>query len=123
MKAAYSALQDYEMEGRTLEVEYEFPEVLNDDWDGDINNDFPDYYRDKDGGRGGRRSPPREMGRRTPPSRRSPNRRRGRSRSPGFPGGRRSMSPRRRSLARRRPRSRSPYSRDDRSPYRPGFTD
>jgi len=131
MKIAYNALRDYELDGRLLEVEYEFPEVLEDGWDGDINNDFPDYYRDKDGNQG-RRSP--RLGRRTPPSKRGRSLR-SRSRSPY--GRRSSLSPRRgdrrglaspppsRRLRRMNSRDRSPYGRS-RSPYDrrgSGFTD
>lgn len=67
MKNAYESLNGYEFQGYRIQCDYEFPEVLDRDWDGEIDNNHPGYYT--------RRSPRGEK------NFRSRSRSRGRSRS------------------------------------------
>lgn len=41
MMAAYKDMDGKEFFGKTLEVEYEFPETCDTNWDGEVNNDHP----------------------------------------------------------------------------------
>lgn len=56
MMNAYDSLKGLDFMGRDLEVEYEFPETVDEDWRGEVNNDHP-----KSGERGG--APPRRASR------------------------------------------------------------
>jgi len=78
LKKAYEGMQGYDLHGRSLEVDYEFPEVMDEDWNGEVNNDHPSSHAAR--GRSRSRSPQRRD--------RSDSRDRGRfadrgSRSPG----------------------------------------
>jgi len=41
MMNAYESLKGLDFMGRVLEVEYEFPETVDEDWRGEVNNDHP----------------------------------------------------------------------------------
>jgi len=48
LKKAFDGLDGMKTGDRSLQCEYEFPEVLDDTWEGNPNNDFPDDYKDDD---------------------------------------------------------------------------
>merc|ERR1712150_66944 len=78
LKNAYENIQGQDLHGRPIEAVYEFPEVLDESWKGDINNDHPSYNpRD----RRESRSPPR--GRSPSPKKNGDRFSRSRSRSRG----------------------------------------
>merc|ERR1711981_796099 len=52
---AFESLKGLEFMGRELEVEYEFPETADEDWNGETNNDHPNSDKKENGGRDGGR--------------------------------------------------------------------